>query len=198
MKIIEAHTGILSNLEVLDLLRKRGADQGFAGAVSTVTQSELKVYDYLIHTPAATQSRESLAKLSKEPLAARLLRPERLQVANLRPASAVEVHLISLSVEVLLIVEDIQNRFTDEEVEELVSRVNQLNSTPLEEEIGRRGIKKWTKGEGQTDRANRSSSKTEQCMRQSTIWMRRKQDWRLRWMIQIQSTVAKQAQAQSR
>ncbi|XP_024533771.1 DNA-directed RNA polymerase III subunit RPC9-like [Selaginella moellendorffii] len=121
MKIIEAHTGILSNLEVLDLLRKRGADQGFAGAVSTVTQSELKVYDYLIHTPAATQSRESLAKLSKEPLAARLLRPERLQVANLRPASAVEVHLI---------VEDIQNRFTDEEVEELVSRVNQVLPAP--------------------------------------------------------------------
>jgi hypothetical protein len=54
----------------------------------------LQVYDYLERTPAGSQTRESLGSFLKAAEQFKLTKAECLQASNLRPASAVEVHLV--------------------------------------------------------------------------------------------------------
>lgn len=128
MKVKEANSGLLCNFEVLNLLRSRGASQEALASVGSVTSFECKVYDYLSQTAAGTQTRETLQKFFREVEQYALTKAERLQVANLRPSTAVEVHLI---------VEDCEERFSSEKVNQFVEIVGSCLPPPpnrLEEE----------------------------------------------------------------
>ena len=54
----------------------------------------MQVYDYLEKTPAGQQTRENVVAFFKATEKYKLTKAEQLQAANLRPASAVEVHLV--------------------------------------------------------------------------------------------------------
>jgi hypothetical protein len=86
---LEANAGLLTNCEALQLLQSRGADKGFG-----VTAAECKVYDYLVKTPAGSQTREGLQEFFKGAEEYKLTKAEYLQASNLRPSTAVEVHLV--------------------------------------------------------------------------------------------------------
>lgn len=54
----------------------------------------MQVYDYLVKTPAGQQTRENVVAFLKATEQFKLTKAESLQASNLRPASAVEVHLV--------------------------------------------------------------------------------------------------------
>ncbi|XP_028213129.1 uncharacterized protein LOC114395527 [Glycine soja] len=60
MKILEGNAGELTNFEVLDFLRAKGASKDPTRVIAKVVQSEYKVYDYLVDTAASVQTRESI------------------------------------------------------------------------------------------------------------------------------------------
>ncbi|XP_028215108.1 uncharacterized protein LOC114397204 [Glycine soja] len=60
MKILEGNASALTNFEVLDFLRAKGASKDPTRVIAKVAQSEYKVYDYLVDTAASIQTRESI------------------------------------------------------------------------------------------------------------------------------------------
>ncbi|XP_040869638.1 uncharacterized protein [Glycine max] len=60
MKILEGNASALTNFEVLDFLRAKGASKDPTRVISKVAQSEYKVYDYLVDIAASVQTRESI------------------------------------------------------------------------------------------------------------------------------------------
>ncbi|GBG75170.1 hypothetical protein CBR_g19683 [Chara braunii] len=95
---LERNAGLLTNFEVLGLLRLRGADPGSDGAAigTGATQSECQVFEYLAQSPAGTQNRQAVADFMREADVFGLSGLERLQTVNLRPSSAVEINLMGL------------------------------------------------------------------------------------------------------
>ncbi|KAK9112755.1 hypothetical protein Scep_020274 [Stephania cephalantha] len=108
---IKANAGALTNFEVLDFLRSRGASTDPTRVIAAVAPSEFQVYDYLLHSSACNQTRENvndfLCKCEKFDLA----KAEKLNIINIRPSSEVEIDPI---------VEQCENRMGAEEVQELV------------------------------------------------------------------------------
>eukprot|EP00882_Tetradesmus_deserticola_P001150 GHRQ01001245.1.p2 GENE.GHRQ01001245.1~~GHRQ01001245.1.p2 ORF type:complete len:135 (+),score=51.47 GHRQ01001245.1:196-600(+) len=113
MKIIELNAGLLSNHEVAQVLRERGADPS-AGLNTRATASEKTVYEYLLSQAGCIKSREELQALIDDLKPFGLARAELAQVINLAPASAVEVHLV---------VEDCEERLSEQQVEALTAVV---------------------------------------------------------------------------
>ncbi|KAL3649010.1 hypothetical protein CASFOL_005413 [Castilleja foliolosa] len=94
MKILEKSAGALTNFEVLDLLRSRGAAKDSSRVMAFVSPSEYKVFDYLEETPACNQTRDIVNKFVDECKKFDLAKAEILNVINIRPSSAVEVYTI--------------------------------------------------------------------------------------------------------
>ncbi|CAM6013256.1 unnamed protein product [Sphagnum balticum] len=115
---LEANAGLLSNCEALQLLQSRGADKGFG-----VTAAECKVYDYLVKTPAGSQTREGLQEFFKGAEEYKLTKAEYLQASNLRPSTAVEVHLI---------VEDCDERLSSALVDKFLGMIDETLPPPPE------------------------------------------------------------------
>ncbi|KAK9103959.1 hypothetical protein Sjap_021213 [Stephania japonica] len=113
MKVIKANAGALTNFEVLDFLRSRGASNP-TRVIGSVAPSEFQVYDYLLQSSACNQTRESvnefLCKCEKFDLA----KAEKLNIINIRPSSEVEIDPI---------IEQCENRMGAEEVQVLVKTV---------------------------------------------------------------------------
>ncbi|XP_011626983.1 DNA-directed RNA polymerase III subunit RPC9 [Amborella trichopoda] len=116
MKIIEANAGNLTNFEVLDFLRSRGATK-----LGSAAPSECKVFDYLEQTAAANQSRESIAEFLKRSEKYDLTKAEKLQTINLRPTTPVAVYVI---------IEECGQRFDDEQVSEFAEMVEEVLPGP--------------------------------------------------------------------
>ncbi|GBF99379.1 hypothetical protein Rsub_12183 [Raphidocelis subcapitata] len=97
MKILEKNAGLLTNSEVIEVLRARGADSDAPS--SRARPSERNVLRYLEQHSAGALTREQLDafRAALEPFG--LSRTETLQVLNLAPTSVVEVHLIVDSAE---------------------------------------------------------------------------------------------------
>ncbi|KAK7310113.1 hypothetical protein RJT34_07399 [Clitoria ternatea] len=116
MKILEANAGALTNFEVLDFLRAKGASQDPTRVIAKVAQSEYKVYDYLVDTPASVQTRENINEFLTGVKQHDLAKGEVLNILNLRPAAEVEIYPI---------IENCAERFPDEteEVTEIVELV---------------------------------------------------------------------------
>ncbi|KAL2345735.1 hypothetical protein Fmac_007020 [Flemingia macrophylla] len=114
MKILEANAGALTNFEVLDFLRAKGASKDPTRVIAKVAQSEYKVYDYLVNTAASVQTRENVNEFLTSVKHHDLAKAEVLNIINIRPAAEVEIFPI---------IESCEERFPDEEVTEIVELV---------------------------------------------------------------------------
>ncbi|KAM5552812.1 hypothetical protein ABKV19_025167 [Rosa sericea] len=94
MKILKADVGALDNFEVLEFLKSKGASKNDLSRVARVTQSEYKVFDYLVDTPAGTHTRESVEEFKEKCRQYGLGNDKILNIINTRPASVVEIYAI--------------------------------------------------------------------------------------------------------
>ncbi|KAL1365361.1 hypothetical protein HN51_013397 [Arachis hypogaea] len=127
MKILEANNGALTNFEVLDFLRAKGASKDPTRVLAKVAQSEYKVYDYLIDTAARDQTRESINEFLESVKSHDLAKAEILNIINIRPTNIVEIFPI---------IECCDTRFSDEELTEIVELVKRTLPPPPEDANG--------------------------------------------------------------
>ncbi|KAG2406353.1 uncharacterized protein HKW66_Vig0056090 [Vigna angularis] len=118
---LEANAGALTNFEVLDFLRTKGASKDPTRVIAKVAQSEYKVYDYLVDTAASDQTRESINEFLTSIKQHDLAKAEVLNILNTRPASEVELFPI---------IESCEGRLPDEEVTEIVELVTRTLPPP--------------------------------------------------------------------
>ncbi|KAL6522679.1 hypothetical protein OROHE_016526 [Orobanche hederae] len=116
MKILESSAGALTNFEMLDLLRSRGAGTDLSRVIASVSPSEYKVFDYLEQTAACNQTSDIIAKFVAECKIYDLAKAEILSVVNIRPSSPVEVYAI---------IEEFDLRMEDK-IEEVVETITQI------------------------------------------------------------------------
>ncbi|KAL8481663.1 hypothetical protein ACS0TY_027971 [Phlomoides rotata] len=117
MKILDSKAGALTNFEVLDLLRSRGAGTDPTRVIASVSPSEFKVFDYLENSAACNQTREIIQKFVDVCKKFDLAKAEILNIINTRPSSAVEVYQI---------IEDCDIRMEEDTIHELVETINQI------------------------------------------------------------------------
>lgn len=117
MKIIKSNAGILTNFEVLDFLRSRGAAKDPTRVIAPVSPSEYKVYDYLVQTTACNQSRECINDFVEKCKKYDLTKAEIISIINTRPSSAAQMFTI---------IEKCSERGMADILEELVEMVTQL------------------------------------------------------------------------
>ena len=134
MEIVNKNAALLSNYEVYDLLKQTKEDQTLKlikkkkldpnaanlgekidKHLPTIVYESLK---YLEKSPCAEQSaplvRDFLAKIDERRDEFRLTKIEKLQLLNLRPSNAVELQTI---------IDDSEERFTDEQLDSLLEFV---------------------------------------------------------------------------
>ncbi|ELT88775.1 hypothetical protein CAPTEDRAFT_229172 [Capitella teleta] len=131
MEVVQENAAMLSNYEVLSLLKdnKQSQTKGKRQQntnVATILYSTLK---YLEKTPcAAVQSPEKLADFMQAVDGFNLTKAEKLQLLNLRPATAVEIQLL---------IEESEERLSEEQIEQLLATVAEhLGSEEVTEEEG--------------------------------------------------------------
>ncbi|XP_057958386.1 uncharacterized protein LOC131151154 [Malania oleifera] len=110
------NAGALTNFEVLDFLRSRGASKDPTRVIAPVAPSEFKVYDYLVQSVACNQTRECIDEFFQKCKKYDLAKAEVINIVNLRPSSVVEIYVL---------IEELENRI-GEEVDELVEMVAQV------------------------------------------------------------------------
>uniref|UniRef100_A0A5B6YNU1 DNA-directed RNA polymerase III subunit RPC9 n=1 Tax=Davidia involucrata TaxID=16924 RepID=A0A5B6YNU1_DAVIN len=120
MKILKANCGALTNFEVLDFLRSRGAAKDPTRVIAPIAPSEWKVYDYLEQSVACNQTRESIKEFSEKCKKYKLATAEVINIINVRPSSVVEIDPI---------IEECDTRM-GEGVEDLVEMVMQVLPSP--------------------------------------------------------------------
>ncbi|KAF2290385.1 hypothetical protein GH714_012647 [Hevea brasiliensis] len=91
MKIKTPNAGALTNFEVLDFLKARGASKDSSRVIAPVASSEYKVYDYLVETPASRQTREQIYEFMKKCKTYKLAKAEILNIINIAPRELVEI-----------------------------------------------------------------------------------------------------------
>ena len=119
MEVVDDNAGMISNFEVLQLLkdvqsgeggyRKPGKSQQH---LATILYSTLK---YLEKTPCKDQTTECINEFMQAVESFKLTKAEKLQLLNQRPCTAVEIQLI---------VEESEERLTEEQIEELLSVIS--------------------------------------------------------------------------
>ncbi|KMT10150.1 hypothetical protein BVRB_5g119110 [Beta vulgaris subsp. vulgaris] len=127
MKIQKANAGPLTNFEVVDFLRSRGASKDPTRVMSLLTPSEFKVYDYLVESAACNQTRESIDNFLEKSEEFQLAKAEVINIINIRPASAVEVAPIIESMEERNFDEDGLDKMVELVVQVLPPHPNQQN-----------------------------------------------------------------------
>ncbi|KAL1821062.1 hypothetical protein DCAR_0417442 [Daucus carota subsp. sativus] len=120
MKILKANAGALTNFEVLEFLRSRGAGKDATRVIAPVAPSEYKVFDYLEQSVARYQTKESITDFISRSEKFKLAKAEIINVINIRPSSVVELDSI---------VEDCDGRF-GENIDELVDMVAEVFPLP--------------------------------------------------------------------
>lgn len=116
MEVVNENAGLLSNLEVFMLLKDIQAGRGnqqkpnkHQQNLATITYETVK---YLERTPCGLQSSENVATFMEAVKDFNLTKAEKLQLLNQRPSSAVEIQLL---------VEESEERLTEEQVYRLLT-----------------------------------------------------------------------------
>ncbi|XP_051148155.1 uncharacterized protein LOC127263182 [Andrographis paniculata] len=117
MKILERSAGSLTNFEVLDLLRSRGAGKDPSRVLASVSASEFKVFDYLEQTAACNQTRDIINKYVQECKKFDLAKAEILNAVNLRPSSQLEAFMI---------IECCDSRLSEDQIDDFVETTTQI------------------------------------------------------------------------
>ena len=112
MEIVKVNGGLLSNYEVLQALSDiKSNNSGLEQNASTVVYETIQ---YLNQTQATQQKPELIANFLSKLAKFGLTKAEKLQFVNLLPTTPVEIQLI---------VEESEERLTEEQVEELLQIV---------------------------------------------------------------------------
>lgn len=116
MEVIAENAGLLSNLEVYMLLKDIRAGQvnkqklhKSQHNLATITYETVK---YLERSPCGQQTPENVASFMKAMKNFNLTKAEKLQLLNHRPTSAVEIQLM---------IEESEERLTEEQIYQLLS-----------------------------------------------------------------------------
>ncbi|KAG9132001.1 hypothetical protein Leryth_017202 [Lithospermum erythrorhizon] len=120
MKILEANAGVLTNFEVLDFLKSRGAGKDPTRLTATVAPIEFKVYAYLEQSAASNLTRDNVIEFMEKCKNYKLAKAEILNIINILPSSCVEIDPI---------VEESETRFGDSLLD-LVEVVTQMLPAP--------------------------------------------------------------------
>ncbi|GAB2278069.1 hypothetical protein Dimus_012766 [Dionaea muscipula] len=121
MKIKQASAGILTNYEVLELLRSRGASKDPTRVMASLSMSELTVYDYLVETAACNQTKDNINEYLKKVKMYDLAQAEILNVLNLRPRAPPIMDSM---------IEKCEQRFGEERLLEFVQMVVEVLPAP--------------------------------------------------------------------
>lgn len=130
MKILKKNDGALTNCEVLDFLKSKGATSDPLGCIGMASASECKVYDYLIQSAACNQTKANIDEFLKRSERFQLAKAEILNIVNERPTNQAALYPI---------IERIDKRYPDageetSKVEELVQLVLDVLPPPAYEE----------------------------------------------------------------
>jgi len=125
MEVLNENAGMLSNFEVYSLLSDIQAGRGHKKPnkhqqqLATITYETVK---YLEKTPCAKQNPEIIEQFMKDLMPFKLTKAEKLQIINQCPSSAVEIQLI---------VEESEERLTENQIYELLDLIRKY--LPAEE-----------------------------------------------------------------
>ncbi|KAJ4722530.1 DNA-directed RNA polymerase III subunit RPC9 [Melia azedarach] len=147
MKILEANAGPLTNFEVLDFLRSRGASKDPTRVLVPVAPSEFKVYDYLAESAACNQTREKVNEFLEKSKKFKLAKAEILNIINIRPASLVEIDSI---------IEQSDTRFEEEQLQELIDLVSEVLPPPLNQPNAEEELNEDVEGTTEQARAEKA------------------------------------------
>mmetsp|Transcript_38601 Transcript_38601/g.95736 ORF Transcript_38601/g.95736 Transcript_38601/m.95736 type:complete len:122 (+) Transcript_38601:239-604(+) len=120
MKVLCLNEGLVSNFELLELLRQRTHEPGHVAKYPQPHDpfpTELQCYEALRKTAAGLQTKARMQSFLKAVKPIALTAAECLNLMNLKPTSDVEVHLL---------VEDCEERLADDEVNDLLRIVAEL------------------------------------------------------------------------
>lgn len=131
MEVLDPRQTLITNAEVLRLLQERRKQQSDLPKEQRLKVLGTVIYEtssYLRETPAAAQKDEDIARFIQAVAPLKLTAAETLQLINLRPSTAVEIQLL---------VEECEERLTEEQVESLVTIVQEtLPESPNDESRG--------------------------------------------------------------
>ncbi|XP_047318494.1 DNA-directed RNA polymerase III subunit RPC9-like isoform X2 [Impatiens glandulifera] len=94
MKILQANAGPLTNFEVLEFLRGRGAGKDQTRLLLSIKQSEFKVFDYLEQSQAGYETLDTIKEFLEKSKPYNLTKAEILNILNTRPSSVAEINPI--------------------------------------------------------------------------------------------------------
>ncbi|XP_057677227.1 DNA-directed RNA polymerase III subunit RPC9 isoform X1 [Corythoichthys intestinalis] len=132
MEVKNANAAMLSNYEVFRLLtdlkeqkKDSGKSKHSAGQqnLNTIMYETLK---YLSKTPCSRQGPEMVQAFLSTMMHHKLTKAEKLQLLNHRPQTAVEMQLM---------VEESEERFSEEQIDELIQTISQLLPGDPEQEV---------------------------------------------------------------
>lgn len=128
MEVVNENSAMLSNFEVYGLLTDIQAGRGqnkpnkHQQQLATITYETIK---YLETKPCKHQSEESITKFMKELQSFNLTKAEKVQILNLCPTTAVEIQLI---------IEESEERLTEEQIYKLLDIIVKYNPTEADQE----------------------------------------------------------------
>lgn len=118
MEVKNENSALLSNLEVFMLLKDIQAGKGnqqkpnkFQQNLATITYETVK---YLERTPCGLQDMQNVASFMQAVKSYNLTKAEKLQLLNQRPSSAVEIQLM---------IEESEERLTEEQIYQLLNLI---------------------------------------------------------------------------
>lgn len=121
MEIIDSNAGILSNYEIYQLLcecreiQKIQKPSSRPKALATLIYETLNYFEKT--SPCTEYKAESIVDFINSAKQFKLTKAETLQILNLRPTNAVEIQLI---------VEECEERLTEQQVDDLLNIINLL------------------------------------------------------------------------